>query len=144
MQIRDYRLDDYDTMVALWNAAGLPAKCHGRDTREQIARQLTTGCVFILVAEHNDEIVGTLLGSHDSRRGWVNRLAVAPRYQRSPLGVAVRLLEEAEDRFRQMGIGLFACLIEGHNKASFLFFERMGYLRFDGVAYYTKRLRPDV
>jgi ribosomal protein S18 acetylase RimI-like enzyme len=144
MLIRDYRPDDYETVVTLWNSAGLPAKCHGRDTREEIARQIATGCVFVLLAEHVDEVVGTLLGSHDSRRGWINRLAVAPHYQRSPMGVAVRLLEEAEARFRSMGIGLFVCLIEDQNKASWRFFQRMGYLRFDGVSYYTKRLRPGV
>ena len=144
MHIRDYHHDDYDVVTALWQSLDLPIKRNGRDRRDRIDRQIEAGGVFLLVAEQDGEIIGTLMGSHDCRKGWINRLAVAPAFQRAPIGVAVRLLELAEQRFQSLGIEIFACLIEGHNQTSMHFFRRLGYSYFEGMAYYSKRLRPDV
>jgi ribosomal protein S18 acetylase RimI-like enzyme len=144
MEIREYRTDDYDAVTALWRDGGLPYKPAGRDARESLARQVAGGAVFILIAEIGGEPVGTIMGSHDGRKGWLNRLAVAPAWRRAPAGVAVRLVNASEERFRGLGLEIFVCLIEGHNDASARFVERLGYVRFPDIGYYTKRLRPDI
>jgi len=143
MIIRDYRPEDYEGVIALWREAGLPVKVTGRDARDAVTRQLNAGSAFILIAEAEGKIVGALLGSHDGRKGWLNRLAVAPAYRRAPVGVAVRLVAAAEERFRALGLAIFACLIEGDNAASLRLFKRLGYERAADMAYLTKRLRPD-
>ncbi len=144
MIIRDYRPEDYGGVITLWEEAGLPVKAAGRDARAALDRQINAGSAFILIAEAEGQIVGALLGSHDGRKGWLNRLAVAPAYRRAPVGVAVRLFAAAEERFRALGLEIFACLIEGENAASLRLFKRLGYERAADMAYLTKRLRPDV
>jgi ribosomal protein S18 acetylase RimI-like enzyme len=43
-------------------------------------------------------------------------LAVIPEYRRT--GLAQMLIQAAENRLREIGIEIFACLIEAENKAS--------------------------
>jgi len=140
--IRDFRPEDYDAVVALWEEVGLPFKPRGRDTREALTAQLADATAVYLVAEAAGKIVGAVLGTHDGRKGWINRLAVAPAYQRGGLGA--RLLAEVERRLAGLGLEIFACLVEEWNADSKTFFERLGYKSFNDITYYTKRLQPDV
>lgn len=140
--IRELREEDYDALVALWLDAGLPYKPRGRDTREAIARQLREPTAAYLVAEVGGEVVGAVLGTHDGRKGWVNRLAVAPEYRRRNIGAL--LVAEVESRLAALGIDIFACLVEDWNESSEVFFEQVGYKPFRGASYLTKRKSDDV
>lgn len=144
MIIRDYEPTDYDALVALWEEAGLPVKKTGRDAREALERQIASGAAFILLADDNGKIIGAILGSHDGRKGWLNRLAVAAPYRRAPLGVAVRLVAAAEERLRALGLEIFACLIERDNVASIDLFRKLDYERSDNIIYFRKLLRVDI
>lgn len=140
--VRELRLEDYDALAALWREAGLPYRPEGRDAREAIARQLKERTAVYLVAEVAGTIVGAVLGTHDGRKGWINRLAVLPAYGRRRVGA--QLLAEAERRLAALGIEIFACLVEDWNDGSKGFFEKSGYKPFQGVSYYTKRKYGDV
>jgi ribosomal protein S18 acetylase RimI-like enzyme len=142
VSIRELREEDYDALVALWRDAGLPFKPRGRDTREAIARQLQKPTAAYLVAEIGGEVVGAVLGTHDGRKGWINRLAVAPEYRRR--GLAARLVAEVERRLAELGVEIFACLVEDWNQDSLAAFQGLGYKPFRGVTYLTKRLRGEV
>jgi ribosomal protein S18 acetylase RimI-like enzyme len=140
--IRDFNIRDYDALLTLWTSAGLPYKPEGRDSRAEIERQAKGSTAIYLVAEAAGEIVGAVLGTHDGRKGWVNRLAVSPPHRRR--GLAGELLAEAERRFAALGIGIFACLVEDWNAGSKVFFKKSGYKAFDGMTYFTKRIKADV
>jgi ribosomal protein S18 acetylase RimI-like enzyme len=140
--IRELRDPDYDALTALWREASLPYKAKGRDTREAIARQLQERTAVYLLAEADGIIVGAVLGTHDGRKGWINRLAVLPAYRRRRVGA--QLLAEAERRLAALGIKIFACLVEDWNGESKNFFEKSGYKPFREVSYYTKRKNGDV
>jgi len=142
MDIRELRPEDYDALITLWEAAGLPYRPKGRDSREAIQRQLNQPTAIYLVAELNGKIVGSALGTHDGRKGWINRVAVHPDYRHR--GIARRLVEAVEQRFRELGIGIFAALIEDWNKTSMEVFERLGYQRHQDIYYYSKRGHPEV
>jgi hypothetical protein len=73
--------NDYRRMIALWEAAGLTHKPRGRDAQEAIERQIAGGThTFIGAETEAGELVGTVLATHDGRKGWINRLAVHPDY----------------------------------------------------------------
>ncbi len=142
IEIRALRIEDYDALIALWNVAGLSHRPRGRDSRAHIARELSGGCSIFLVAEEDGRFVGSVLGTHDGRKGWINRLAVHPDYRRR--GIGTRLVREVERRLEEMGIEIVTCLIEDWNTSSQEFFAALGYLRHDDIHYYSKRKSPEV
>ena len=46
--------------------------------RERLAAELEGDRSVFLAAELEGQIVGVVLGTHDGRKGWINRLAVTP------------------------------------------------------------------
>jgi ribosomal protein S18 acetylase RimI-like enzyme len=140
--IRELREEDYAALVALWREVGLPYRPQGRDGREAIARQLAEDTAVYLAAEVAGTVVGAVLGSHDGRKGWINRLAVLPDYSRRNVGAM--LVAEVERHLAARGIGIFACLVEDWNEGSKAFFEKVGYKLFRGVSYFTKRKYDNV
>ncbi|MFX0068815.1 MAG: GNAT family N-acetyltransferase [Candidatus Hodarchaeota archaeon] len=142
MIMRKLTAKDYDALIRLWNDAGLPYKPQGRDKREDIENQLKQPNTLYLIAEVDNVIVGSILGTHDSRKGWINRLAVSPSHRRK--GLAKRLVKEVENRFSELGIDIMACMVEDWNTMSLEVFERLGYTRHPDIIYLSKRKNPGV
>lgn len=140
--LRRLKPDDYLALLELWTAAGLPYKPHGRDSRAAFERQLALPQIAFLGLFDGDRMIGTSLVTHDGRKGWINRVAVHPDYRRR--GLAVRLIRASEEWLASCGIGIFACLIEGYNDPSRATFQAAGYELFEGVAYFTRRVDPEV
>ena len=95
MEITTFAIDHYDDLLSLWGRCGLPYEKDGRDSREQLDRQILDDHVAILVLKDDDgRLIGSVIGTFDGRRGWINRLAVDPEYRGRRL--AARLVEKAE------------------------------------------------
>jgi ribosomal protein S18 acetylase RimI-like enzyme len=141
LMIRDFRIEDYDEVISLWRSCGLPFRPNGRDSIARIAKEIEKPMALFLVATYQHEIVGTLFGTTDGRKGWINRLAVKPNHQRR--GFAKRLIIEMETRFEARGLEVFSCLIENHSDSSIRLFEAMGYEEDPKVHYFSKRLDKD-
>lgn len=139
MQIRPMKLEDYDAVLALWERAGLPYEPHGRDSFSAISRQLQSLGHLMFVAEADGQIIGTVFGSHDGRKGWINRLAIDPRYRRQ--GLAQRLIEEAENALARGGLTIVAALVEAPNEPSLKLFRKLDYEERRDIVYFRKFLR---
>lgn len=137
MEIRDLTREDYDELVSLWERGGLPYRPNGRDARERIARELKGDSAIFLAAESGGRLVGAVLGTHDGRKGWINRLVVAPERRRE--GIAAALVEAVTERLAARGIGIVTCLIEDWNATSAAFFESIGFVRHEDITYYSRR-----
>ncbi|MBN1964830.1 MAG: GNAT family N-acetyltransferase [Anaerolineae bacterium] len=133
---------DYDAIRSVWEAAGLRIRPAGRDTREALAAQMTSGCVRVIGLADGARVVAVALLSTDSRRGWINRLAVHPDYQRR--GLALRLIREGEAALAEMGAYIFAVHIETWNDPSLALFARAGYHHHDDIVYCSKRDSQDL
>lgn len=142
--IRPFRPDDYARVMALWTAGGLPLKPEGRDSRANIVRQIALPNVRFLVAEEGEggRIVGTVLATHDGRKGWINRVAVDAGLRRQGLGA--RLVRAAEDWLEAQGMDILACLIEEGNDVSMRVFAALGYTKHPEIVYFAKRKYPGV
>ncbi|MHA2246248.1 MAG: GNAT family N-acetyltransferase [Candidatus Hodarchaeales archaeon] len=140
--IKELGIEDYPKIQALWKVAGLSWRPEGRDNIDRIREQIKSKNVFFLGKIENGELIGVILITHDTRKGWINRLAVLPQYRNR--GVAQQLIKEAEDRLYQVnGIEVISTLIFDDNEASTSLFEKVGYESWTGIQYYSKRLRPD-
>ncbi|NDJ79172.1 MAG: GNAT family N-acetyltransferase [Chloroflexi bacterium] len=133
---------DYDQVRKLWAAAGLPIKPNGRDSRAQFTQQIAIGTQTILGLRDGKRLIGVVVTTHDGRKGWINRLAIHPDYQRR--GLARQLITAAEETLRQQGMTIIAALIEDWNKPSLALFQEAGYIVHDDIHYLTKRDSHDV
>jgi ribosomal protein S18 acetylase RimI-like enzyme len=100
--------------------------------------------VLFLVAEEGEggRVVGTVLATHDGRKGWINRLAVDAASRKR--GVGALLVHEAEGWLESRGMDILACLIEDENAVSMAVFEKLGYKKHSEIIYFAKRKYPGV
>ena len=133
--LRHLTLDDHDAILALWQRAGLSSRPQGRDSREAFGAQLASGALA-LGFEDGGKLVACVVVTDDTRKGWINRLAVDPDFRRQ--GLAAQLIKEAEQALRGKGIHVFAALIHSDNAPSQNLFQHEGYKPLD-IVYVTKR-----
>jgi ribosomal protein S18 acetylase RimI-like enzyme len=139
--LRHLTIDDYDAIIRLWKEAGLESvRLQGRDSHDAFAAQLAAG-QRVIGLEDAGQLIGAVLVTHDTRKGWINRLAIHPHHRRK--GHATELIAAAEQELREMGFQIFAVLIEADNNASQELFAREGYKAHD-IVYMTKRNSNDV
>ena len=141
VSIRSLTTSDYDAVVEIWEEAGLSYRGNGRDARASFCREQKEETAVFLGAVLDGELVGVLLGTHDGRKGWVNRLAVRPQHRRQ--GIGQTLVQELERRVANRGIRMVACLIEGDNDPSRGFFRALGYAEHPQISYHAKRQSQD-
>jgi ribosomal protein S18 acetylase RimI-like enzyme len=142
MAIRPARAEDYISVATVWDAAGLTADRATRDGQPAFLRQLARFPASYLVATDGDRVIGVVLGTHDERKGWINRLAVIPAYQGR--GVATALVRACDAAIRAEGIHIVAALVEPGNPSSSRVFQKLGYRTDVEVQYFRKVDRPDV
>lgn len=128
-------------MIKLFRVCGLEPRVKGRDSRPAIRVQLRARQNRYLGAFDGHRLVGAVLGTHDTRKGWINRLAVHPDWRRR--GIAVRLVRMAERELREQGIRMFAALIEPGNPASEAAFRSLGY-EVQPIVYARRKSHPGV
>lgn len=115
---------DYDAAYSLWlKVEGM--SLGASDTREQISRFLDRNPGLSFVCETDDRIVGTILCSHDSRRGYVYHLAVDAAYRRK--GVGSSLLRICTALLAQQGVLKCTILVYRNNDEGRRFWEQMGW-----------------
>lgn len=141
MDIIELETKDYDQLVDLWQRAGLGFRSQGRDSKEAFARQLGSGIQTVLGIFDGATLIGAIVITNDSRKGWLNRLAVDPAYRHRGLGL--QLIHEAEKRLLEEGIDVIAALILEENEVSRTLFTKAGYSYDPEVLYYSRRSSPD-
>ncbi|HKX42061.1 MAG TPA: GNAT family acetyltransferase [Burkholderiaceae bacterium] len=135
MDVREFRMDDFDRVAALWSRAGLLPSLS--DERAEIARKLERDPDLFIVGVDAQTIVGAVMGAYDGRRGWIYHLAIDPDVQSRGFGGT--LLRELERRLRQKGCLKVNLLIEMDNANVEAFYQRHGYGR-DNLIFMEKWL----
>lgn len=139
--VRPLRRGDHAAVVALLDVCGLHPRTRGRDSRPAFERQLGSNRTLYLGAFDGSRLIGIVLGTHDSRKGWINRLAVHPEYRRR--GIGRRLVRACERGLWDLGLGVFAALVEQGNDPSMAFFESLGY-ESTRIRYVRRKVRRDL
>jgi N-acetylglutamate synthase len=124
MLLRPMTIDDYDSVVALWQTTegvGL----NESDSRECIESYLRRNPALSLVVELDSQIVAAVLCGHDGRRGFLNHLAVARPFRGQGLGR--RLVEACLGRLSQLGILKCNIYLYVDNAAGAAFWRHLGW-----------------
>ncbi len=123
LNLREFRMEDYSSVFELWKLAGLTIR--PGDERDDVRLKLQRDPELFLVAEANGEIVGTVMGAWDGRRGWIYHLTVRPNQQRKRIGTT--LLREVENRLIAVGAKKVNAQVYTSNHRSLDFFKAAGY-----------------
>lgn len=123
MEIREFRIADYEDVIALWGRAGLLL---GRsDERSEIEKKLERNPDLFLIGVDAGKIVAAVIGGYDGRRGWVYHLAVEPTLHARGFGAS--LLEALESRLQERGCIKVNLLIDPENAGVKDFYKGRGY-----------------
>lgn len=121
--LREAIPSDYDVLLQLWRACGIHLP--NVNLRTEFERKLERDPELFLVAEGGGQVVGSVMGSYDGRRGWIGRLCVHPDRRRAGLGT--RLVREVECRLAVKGCPKVNLLVESDNPSAVRLYQRLGY-----------------
>jgi ribosomal protein S18 acetylase RimI-like enzyme len=135
--LRRLTIDDHAAILALWQRADLHSiRPEGRDSQSEFGKQFAGGQIAIGL-EEDGQLIGVVIATHDTRKGWINRLAIDPDHRRK--GYGEQLVHTAEDALHKAGMHLIAAFIEEGNTASLTLFEKLGYAAHQHITYVSKR-----
>lgn len=126
MLIREFDLSrDYEAVLTLWRAAAPGVTIGPSDTREELTRKLARDPDLFLVMEDRGDIVASVIGGFDGRRGMVYHLAVAADQRGQDVGTA--LMTELEARLRAKGCRKYYLLVKPENLGVLAFYRKLGW-----------------
>ena len=121
IEIRPCRPEECAAVLALWARAGaIPS---ATDTLEEVTQLVRDHSDHVLVAVRQGTLVGSVIGGWDGWRGNIYRLAVAPEARR--VGLARRLVREAERVLRAKGVRRISALVERHEAHAVGFWDAL-------------------
>ncbi len=136
-RIRAAGLDDVGAVLAVW-AHARSAGADIDDRPEDIHRLLERSPDGVLVAEHDGQIVGTVIAVWDGWRGAIARLCVLDSHRR--LGIGRALVDAAEQNLRAKGLGRVNILIYEDDPGAADLWTARGYVTDDRIQRYWRDL----
>jgi ribosomal protein S18 acetylase RimI-like enzyme len=137
--IREFRYPkDYETAIRLWKDIEKGVHLGPSDAPAEIEKKLLHDPDLFLVAEADGQMIGTVIGGFDGRRGLVYHLAVAGSFRGQ--GVGSRLMDELETRLRSRGCLKCYLLVTTDNEEAMSFYEQRGWEHMDDLRIYGKVL----
>jgi ribosomal protein S18 acetylase RimI-like enzyme len=124
---------DYTRIIKLWETAGDGIHVRRSDESKEIEKKLRRDSDLFLIAEVDGEIVGTVIGGFDGRRGMMYHLAVAQDHRKQ--GIATQLVDELEKRLRLKGCIRYYLLVTRDNEPAIRFYEKRGWKRMELFTY---------
>ncbi len=117
--------NDYESTVTFWHGIEKGMNVGRSDTPEEIQKKLERDPDLFLLAETNNEIVGTVIGAFDGRRGMIYHLAVHRDFRGQ--GIGAMLLSEVEKRLQAKGC--LKCLMHvlDDNTEAIQFYKNQGW-----------------
>lgn len=135
--IREFQYpQDYESAARLWKDMEKGVRFSRSDVPAEIEKKLTRDPDLFLVAELDDELVGTVIGGFDGRRGMVYHLAVAHAHRRR--GIAEALMREIEKRLVARGCIRALLLAHADNVEARALYEKQDWVLLANDVVYSK------
>ncbi len=127
VEIREMTPSDVDQVLVLWQGMEGIGLDEVVDSPEGVEQYLAQNPGLSSVATVGGDIVGTALGGHDGRRGYLHHLAVVERHRRG--GIGRRLVDRSLHALRESGIRRCHVFVFEEGAAAQAFWNAIGWER---------------
>jgi N-acetylglutamate synthase len=131
------KINHYEQAIKLWQSLpgiGLSVA----DSKDHINEFLQNNPTTCFIAKKGENVIGTILGGSDSRRGYIYHLAVDASMQEK--GIGKILVDTCLDQFKKNGIQKCHILVISDNKSGITFWEHIGWHVREDVVLMSKGL----
>ncbi len=135
LNIRAFLPADHEQAMGLWNRCkgiGLSAADSSCAIRQFLERNPQT----CFVAEEDGQVIGTVLGGSDGRRGYLYHLAVDP--QQRQRGIGKQLVDACMDAMKEIGIQKCHLMVIDSNLSGQAFWKHNGWQRRQDIVLMSK------
>lgn len=126
INIREFSFtNDYGRTLKFWQGIEAGMNVGRSDAPEEIQKKIERDPDLFLIAETSSEIIGTVVGAYDGRRGAIYHLAVHKEFRGQ--GIGAMLLAEVEKRLQAKGC--LKCLLHvlDDNTEAIQFYKNRGW-----------------
>lgn len=139
--IREMRLEDYDSVYALWKKIRGFGIRSIDDSREGVERFLRRNPTTSVVAEMDGRIVGSILCGHDGRRGCFYHVCVDEAFRRHGIGRA--MVVRAMEALKEEKINKVCLIAFTKNDVGNAFWNTIGWTKRADTNYYDFTLNDE-
>jgi ribosomal protein S18 acetylase RimI-like enzyme len=126
MDFREISLIDYPDLVVFWRENYF---VNEMDNPERFKLFLEKNPSLSIMALDNKIIVGTVLGSFDGRRGYIQKLVVGKEFRNN--GIGKQLVDRMITKLKSLGVTYIPLAIEPDKLG---FYEKCGFMKSGQVA----------
>lgn len=123
VHIIQYHSKFQNAVVDLWTKCGLIVPWN--DPVEDIQRKLDFQPELFFIALCDGEVVGSVMVGYEGHRGWINYLAVLPRFQQR--GYGKKLMKRAISELRKLGCVKVNLQVRSNNSSIIKFYQHLGF-----------------
>jgi len=125
--------NDYVRVIQLWKAIEKGVHVGPSDAPDEMLKKLQRDPDLFLVAEVRGQLIGSVIGGYDGRRGFIYHLAVAASFRQQ--GVGGQLMEEVEKRLRSLGCIRCYLFVTPDNTEAMRYYQKHGWALMDNLPY---------
>ena len=131
-------ISDYEQVYKLWLSCAGMGLNNLDDSKEGIQKFLSRNPDTCFVAQDDRKIVGVIIAGNDGRRGYIYHTAVHPQHRHK--GIASKLVNEAMEALRSLGINKTALVVFSKNTDGNAFWEKNGFTSRQDLVYRNKAI----
>lgn len=125
MNVRTIKLEDHSKLISFWKENYFVDEM---DNKNRFKLFLEKNPGLSLVTEDNGKIIGTVLGSFDGRRGYIQKLVVAKNYRHQ--GIGKNLVDLVVKKLQDLGALYIPISCDAKNTP---FYKKSGFKKTDQV-----------
>lgn len=136
-EYREMCVEDYQKSIALWRQTEGMGFLES-DTKDALRFYLDRNPGMSFICCEDEKLIGTVLGGHDGRRGYIYHLAADKNYRGKSIGKT--LINLSLEKIKEAGIKRCIIMLKSDNEANAEFWLKHGFERREDLNMFSKDL----